>query len=51
MSTDILTQIQEALDRLSTSLFSTIGALQRDAQPASIRGEPAPGQNSVGLLS
>ncbi len=42
VETDIVTQIQEKLDRLSVSLFSTTGALQRDAQPSSVRGEPAP---------
>lgn len=40
--TDLITQVQETLDRLSVSLFSTTGALQRDAQPVSVRGEPSP---------
>ena len=45
---DIVTQLQESLDRLSVSLFSTTGALQRDAQAASVRGEPAePTQKQV----
>ena len=50
LETDIVTQIQEKLDQLSVSLFSTIGALQRDAQPSSVRGEPAPATSSKVIL-
>ena len=38
---DIVTQIQEQVDKLSVALYSTLGALQRDANPVSVRGEPA----------
>ena len=51
LETDIVTQIQEKLDRLSVSLFSTIGALQRDAQPSSVRGEPVLASSSKVALS
>ena len=43
---DIVTQIQEQVDKLSVALYSTLGALQRDAQPVSVRGEPAPASTS-----
>jgi Subunit 21 of Mediator complex len=38
---DIVTQIQDHLNGLLSSFFNFTGALQRDAPPVTVKGEPA----------
>lgn len=40
--TDVITQIQDHLNVLVSNFFNFAGALQRDAPPASMKGEDAP---------
>ena len=39
---DLVTQIQDHLNGLCSMFFNFAGALQRDAAPVSVAGEPAP---------
>lgn len=41
-TTDLVTQIQQQINHLCFLFFNDVGSLQRDAPPASIRGEPVP---------
>lgn len=42
---DLVTQIQQQINRLCFLFFNDVGSLQRDAPPASIRGEPVANSN------
>lgn len=37
---DLVTQIQQQINRLCFLFFNDVGSLQRDAPPSSVRGEP-----------
>lgn len=37
---DLVTSLQEQLGRVNAMLFNYVGALQRDAPPAAVKGEP-----------
>ena len=42
---DLVTQIQQQINRLCFLFFNDVGSLQRDAPPVSIRGEPVTTSN------
>lgn len=42
---DLVTQIQQQINRLCFLFFNDVGSLQRDAPPTSIRGEPVTNSN------
>ncbi len=43
---DLVTQIQQQINRLCFLFFNDVGSLQRDAPPSSVRGEPTKGTSN-----